>query len=51
MGQLVNTPVPAQTQFAGKHSVYIGKNISSGIYFCEFTVDNVRKIIKIVKGN
>lgn len=51
MGQLVNTPVPAQAQTAGTHRIYFGENIPSGIYFCELKVDDVRKIIKIVKGN
>ena len=50
MGQLVNTPVTAQVQFAGTHQVYFGENIPSGVYFCELKVDDTSKIIKIIKS-
>ena len=50
MGQLVDSPINTQAQFAGTHRISFGGNMPSGVYLCELRVDDTSKIIKIVKN-
>jgi len=50
MGQLVDSSVSAQMQFADTHHIHIGENIPTGVYFCELKIDDASEIIKIVKS-